>query len=217
MTFSSTGSPAASVAVDPSGRLLATGQEDSGCMLYDIRGGRIVQMYRPHSSDVRSVRFSPGAHYLLTGSYDTKVIVTNLQGSSNQRHLSLVSLFYCDSQTVYSVLWIVVCVWFSIFLYFLCVCVFRWSDQTVASDRCGRARGQGDSVSMAHAGPVLPLIFCWPHGHTLDAQPVTHTHKLIIYNTKTKLIPLHYQHTYTFLALFLLVCRKPNGYKPVRC
>lgn len=94
-SFSSTGSPVASVAVDPSGRLLATGQEDSGCMLYDIRGGRIVQVYRPHTSDVRSVRFSPGAHYLLTGSYDTKVMVTNLQGTSNQTCLyqSLVSLF----------------------------------------------------------------------------------------------------------------------------
>lgn len=79
--FYSTGSPVASVAVDPSGRLLATGQEDSACMLYDIRGGRIVQVYRPHTSDVRSVRFSPGAHYLLTGSYDTKVMVTNLQGT----------------------------------------------------------------------------------------------------------------------------------------
>uniref|UniRef100_A0A667X1B1 WD repeat domain 47 n=1 Tax=Myripristis murdjan TaxID=586833 RepID=A0A667X1B1_9TELE len=78
--FHGSGSPVASVAVDPSGRLLATGQEDSACMLYDIRGGRMVQMYRPHSSDVRSVRFSPGAHYLLTGSYDTKVMVTNLQG-----------------------------------------------------------------------------------------------------------------------------------------
>ncbi len=75
-----TGSPVASVAVDPSGRLLATGQEDSSCMLYDIRGGRMVQTYQPHSSDVRSVRFSPGAHYLLTGSYDNKVIVTDLQG-----------------------------------------------------------------------------------------------------------------------------------------
>uniref|UniRef100_H3DCW5 WD repeat domain 47 n=1 Tax=Tetraodon nigroviridis TaxID=99883 RepID=H3DCW5_TETNG len=78
--FHGSGSPVASVAVDPSGRLLATGQEDSACMLYDIRGGRIVQVYRPHASDVRSVRFSPGAHYLLTGSYDTKVMVTNLQG-----------------------------------------------------------------------------------------------------------------------------------------
>ncbi|KAI1236619.1 WD repeat-containing protein 47, partial [Lamprotornis superbus] len=75
-----TGSAVASVAVDPSGRLLATGQEDSSCMLYDIRGGRMVQSYHPHGSDVRSVRFSPGAHYLLTGSYDMKIKVTDLQG-----------------------------------------------------------------------------------------------------------------------------------------
>ncbi|NXU19877.1 WDR47 protein, partial [Pardalotus punctatus] len=74
------GSAVASVAVDPSGRLLATGQEDSSCMLYDIRGGRMVQSYHPHTSDVRSVRFSPGAHYLLTGSYDMKIKVTDLQG-----------------------------------------------------------------------------------------------------------------------------------------
>ncbi|RMC08410.1 hypothetical protein DUI87_14654 [Hirundo rustica rustica] len=74
-----TGSAVASVAVDPSGRLLATGQEDSSCMLYDIRGGRMVQSYHPHGSDVRSVRFSPGAHYLLTGSYDMKIKVTDLQ------------------------------------------------------------------------------------------------------------------------------------------
>ncbi|MBN3324479.1 WDR47 protein, partial [Atractosteus spatula] len=78
--FHGSGSAVASVAVDPSGRLLATGQEDSSCMLYDIRGGRMVQTYRPHTSDVRSVRFSPGAHYLLTGSYDTKVMITDLQG-----------------------------------------------------------------------------------------------------------------------------------------
>ncbi|XP_051985202.1 WD repeat-containing protein 47 [Xyrauchen texanus] len=78
--FHGSGSPVASVAVDPSGRLLAAGQEDSSCMLYDIRGGRMVQTYQPHTSDVRSVRFSPGAHYLLTGSYDNKVIVSDLQG-----------------------------------------------------------------------------------------------------------------------------------------
>ncbi|KAM6938540.1 WD repeat-containing protein 47-like [Lycodopsis pacificus] len=79
-TLHGSGSAVASVAVDPSGRLLATGQEDSTCMLYDIRGGRIVQTYRPHSSDIRSVRFSPGAHHLLTGSYDNKVIISDLQG-----------------------------------------------------------------------------------------------------------------------------------------
>lgn len=99
-----TGSPVASVAVDPSGRLLATGQEDSGCMLYDIRGGRIVQVYRPHSSDVRSVRFSPGAHYLLTGSYDTKVMVSNLQGTVTVLYVSSADVFTIQ-QTVIN--WIV--------------------------------------------------------------------------------------------------------------
>uniref|UniRef100_A0A3B3CKY4 WD repeat domain 47 n=1 Tax=Oryzias melastigma TaxID=30732 RepID=A0A3B3CKY4_ORYME len=79
-TLHGSGSAVASVAVDPSGRLLATGQEDSTCMLYDIRGGRIVQTCRPHGSDVRSVRFSPGAHHLLTGSYDNKIIISDLQG-----------------------------------------------------------------------------------------------------------------------------------------
>lgn len=78
------------MAVDPSGRLLATGQEDSSCMLYDIRGGRMVQSYHPHSSDVRSVRFSPGAHYLLTGSYDMKIKVTDLQGDEISFPLFLV-------------------------------------------------------------------------------------------------------------------------------
>jgi len=81
-SLSHTGSAVASVAVDPSGRLLATGQEDSTCMLYDIRGGRIVQTCRPHSSDIRSVRFSSGAHHLLTGSYDNRIIISDLQGAN---------------------------------------------------------------------------------------------------------------------------------------
>ncbi|XP_029355904.1 WD repeat-containing protein 47-like isoform X1 [Echeneis naucrates] len=85
MSLHGSGSAVASVAVDPSGRLLATGQEDSTCILYDIRGGRIVQTYRPHSSDIRSVRFSPGAHHLLTGSYDNKIIISDLQGSNTAR------------------------------------------------------------------------------------------------------------------------------------
>lgn len=73
------GSPVASVAVDPSGRLLVSGHEDSSCVLFDIRGNRTIQSFKPHSADVRSVRFSPSAYYLLTGGYDNKLILTDLQ------------------------------------------------------------------------------------------------------------------------------------------
>uniref|UniRef100_A0AAQ5YE28 CTLH domain-containing protein n=1 Tax=Amphiprion ocellaris TaxID=80972 RepID=A0AAQ5YE28_AMPOC len=95
-TLHGSGSAVASVAVDPSGRLLATGQEDSTCMLYDIRGGRIVQTYRPHGSDVRSVRFSPGAHHLLTGSYDNRIIISDLQGDLTKPLPQTVAGEHCD-------------------------------------------------------------------------------------------------------------------------
>lgn len=74
------GSPIAAVTVDPSGRMLVSGQEDASCMLYDIRGNRIIQVFKPHTADIRTIRFSPRAYYLLTGSYDNKVILTDLQG-----------------------------------------------------------------------------------------------------------------------------------------
>lgn len=79
-TLALQGSPVAGVAVDPSGLLLATGHEDAACCLYDIRGSRIVQIYKPHTSDIRSVRFSTNAYYLLTSSYDNKIIITDLHG-----------------------------------------------------------------------------------------------------------------------------------------
>ena len=70
--------PVASCSIDPSGRLLATGHEASpeggACTLYDIRGGRIVQSFRPHSADIRSVKFSPNAYYLLTAGYDNRYV-----------------------------------------------------------------------------------------------------------------------------------------------
>jgi WD40 repeat protein len=79
-TLAMQGSPVAAVAVDPSGLLLSSGHEDAACCLYDIRGSRIVQIYKPHTSDIRSVRFSTNAYYLLTSSYDNKVIITDLHG-----------------------------------------------------------------------------------------------------------------------------------------
>ena len=87
------GSPVASCGVDPSGRLLVSGHEDSSCILYDIRGGRAVQSFKVgqlwqeqevtcpqvHSGEVRSVRFSPSAYYLLSASYDNTLVLTDLQ------------------------------------------------------------------------------------------------------------------------------------------
>ncbi len=61
-----------SVCVDPSGKLLVSGHEDASVMLYDISGQRVVQIFRPHGDEVRTVRFSPGTYYLLSGSYDKK-------------------------------------------------------------------------------------------------------------------------------------------------
>lgn len=70
----------ASLAVDPSGRLLVCGHDDGTCALHDVRGSRALQRFTPHSGDVRSVRFSPGAYYLLTAGYDGRVVLTDLQG-----------------------------------------------------------------------------------------------------------------------------------------
>ncbi|CAG0882117.1 unnamed protein product [Cyprideis torosa] len=73
------GSPVASLAVDPSGRLLVSGHEDSTCVLFDFRGNRVIQTFSPHTADVRSIRFSPSAYYLLTAGYDNKLVLSDLQ------------------------------------------------------------------------------------------------------------------------------------------
>ena len=54
-------------------------------MLWDIRGNRAVQSFKPHASDVRTVRFSMNAYYLLTGSYDSKIVMTDLHGKCPHR------------------------------------------------------------------------------------------------------------------------------------
>lgn len=51
--YDSMGSPVTSVCVDPTGRLLVSGHEDSSCILYDVRKNRQVQCFQPHTSDIR--------------------------------------------------------------------------------------------------------------------------------------------------------------------
>jgi len=77
-------SAVAAVAVDSSGQLLAAGYEDATCLLYDLRGKRVVQAYQPHANEIRSVRFSVHSYYLLTASYDKKVVMTSLNGKNIQ-------------------------------------------------------------------------------------------------------------------------------------
>ncbi|KIH55098.1 WD domain, G-beta repeat protein [Ancylostoma duodenale] len=74
------GAPVTSVCVDPSGQLLVSGHEDASVALYDITGGRILQTYRPHGDEVRTVRFSNAAYYLLSASYDKRMVITDMRG-----------------------------------------------------------------------------------------------------------------------------------------
>lgn len=46
-------SPVTAVCVDPTGRLLVSGHADSACVLYDIRGNRLIQRFYPHSAEIR--------------------------------------------------------------------------------------------------------------------------------------------------------------------
>lgn len=56
-------SAVSSICVDPSERLLVAGHEDGSCLLYDIRGNRIVQYFRLHSADIRFENYIKLNHY----------------------------------------------------------------------------------------------------------------------------------------------------------
>lgn len=75
------GPPVGVVRVDRSGKLLVSGHDDGRCMLYDIRGGGIVQLFQAHEGEVRALNFSPKSYYLVTGGYDGRLKLMDLQGN----------------------------------------------------------------------------------------------------------------------------------------
>lgn len=79
------GTPVGSIRVDDTGKLLVSGHTDGRCMLYDIRGGRIIQLFKAHEDEIRTVSFSPRNRYLLTGSYDHRVKMMDLQGDLTRK------------------------------------------------------------------------------------------------------------------------------------
>lgn len=72
--------PVGAVRLDPTGRLLVSGHQDGSCMLYDIRAGCIIQSFKAHDDEIRTLNFSPKSYYLLTAGYDGKARLTDLQG-----------------------------------------------------------------------------------------------------------------------------------------
>lgn len=55
---------------------LAVALADGSCSIYDTRNWKSLGSFQPHSSECRSVRYSPDGKWLLTGSYDASVGLT---------------------------------------------------------------------------------------------------------------------------------------------
>lgn len=79
------------IAFSPCGRLLAVACRDGNVALVDVASGRTLRHLgamsrerneRCHTSEVKSVAFSPDGHYLYSGSWDNSVIVWNLYARS---------------------------------------------------------------------------------------------------------------------------------------
>lgn len=81
----SKGTPVGVVRIEPTGKLLVSGHVDGRCMLYDVRGGKVVQLFKAHDDEIRTLNFSPKSYYLLTGGYDHKVKLMDLQGDLTRK------------------------------------------------------------------------------------------------------------------------------------
>ena len=60
---------------------LAAALGDGSCCVYDVRNWKRLTSFQPHSHECRSIRHSPGGHWLLTGSYDSSVCLAEAEGT----------------------------------------------------------------------------------------------------------------------------------------
>lgn len=58
-----------------------------------------MQVYHPHTNEIRSIRFSNDSSYLLTASYDKRVVMTNLNGRKIFIYNSSSNLYYLGDLT----------------------------------------------------------------------------------------------------------------------
>lgn len=77
------------VRVDSTGQLLVSGHKNGSCMFYDLRCRRVIQLFQPHTAEIRSLNFSPKNYYLLTSSYDHKVKLFDIQGDLTNKLTSV--------------------------------------------------------------------------------------------------------------------------------
>ena len=60
---------------------LAVALVDGSCAIYDVRNWRQLSSFQPHSGECRSIRHSPSGRWLLTGSYDSSVCLSDAMGT----------------------------------------------------------------------------------------------------------------------------------------
>lgn len=60
---------------------LAVALMDGSCAVYDVRNWSRVTAFQPHSNECRSIRHSPCGKWLLTGSYDGSVCLSEAAGT----------------------------------------------------------------------------------------------------------------------------------------
>lgn len=71
--------PVKTVAISPSGELLASGSEDAGILIHDLQNGQPLMELHQHRDGATSLAFSPSGKSLISSGDDGRVIQWNLE------------------------------------------------------------------------------------------------------------------------------------------